>query len=234
MKRYALWTLAFLCLACVAATVSQAAELNKPPEGFVALFNGKDLDGWKGLVGDPEKRAKMTPEDLAKAQAAADEKMRASWKAVDGILTFNGKGDSICTKKDYADFEMLVDWKIESHGDSGVYLRGSPQVQIWDPAQWPEGSGGLYNNEKNPKKPLKCADKPIGEWNSFRIKMVGDKVTVHLNDVLVVDNVVLENYWDRSKPIYPAGQIELQNHGSNLYFRSVFIKELPSANAAGK
>ncbi|HOT50032.1 MAG TPA: DUF1080 domain-containing protein, partial [Candidatus Hydrogenedentes bacterium] len=100
-------------------------------------------------------------------------------------------------------------------------------VQIWDPASNPVGSGGLYNNQKNPSNPIKCADKPVGEWNTFRIRMIGDKVTVYLNDVLVVDNVTMENYWDRNKPIYPTGQIELQNHGSSLYFRNIFIKELP-------
>jgi hypothetical protein len=217
-----------------AAKVEKA--LNVPPEGFTALFNGKDLDGWKGLVGDPETRAKMKPEDLAKAQEEADKKMREHWQAVEGILVFDGKGDSLCTNKDYGDFEMLVDWKIEAGGDSGIYLRGSPQVQIWDFTKNPVGSGGLYNNQHNPKDPLKCADKPIGEWNTFRIKMVGEHVTVYLNEVLVVDNVVLENYWDRKKPIYPAGQIELQNHSSPLYFRNIFIKfsESPKPNAAGK
>jgi len=204
-----------------------------PPPGFVALFDGKDLTGWKGLVEDPEKRAKMTPEELAKAQEKADQRMREHWKAEDGALAFDGKGDSLCTAKDYGDFELLVDWKIGAAGDSGIYLRGSPQVQIWDPAKYPEGSGGLYNNEKeeNPKKPLKCADKPIGEWNTFRIRMVGERVTVHLNDALVVNNVVLENYWDRSKPIYPVGQIELQNHSAPLWFRNVFVRELPRVGA---
>jgi len=197
-----------------------------PPEGFRALFNGLDLRGWKGLVEDPKARAKMTPEELAEKQAQADERMRAHWKVEDGALVFDGKGDSLCTDRDYADFEMLVDWKILEKGDSGIYLRGTPQVQIWDTAQWPEGSGGLYNNQNNPSKPLKCADKPIKEWNTFRIKMVGDKVTVHLNGELVVDNVTLENYWERDKPIYPTGQIELQNHGNTLWFKNVFIKEL--------
>ena len=124
---------------------------------------------------------------------------------------------------------MLVDWKILKDGDSGIYLRGSPQVQIWDPASKIAngvGSGGLFNNQKNPSKPSKVADKPIGEWNTFRIKMVGDKVSVWLNGELVVDNVVLENYWERDKPIYPTGQIELQNHGNTLWFKNVYIKEL--------
>ena len=105
-------------------------------------------------------------------------------------------------------------------------MRGCPQVQIWDPAQWPQGSGGLYNNQKHPGKPLKAADNPVGEWNTFRIIMVGDRVTVYLNDVLVVDNVVMENYWQRDKPIYPTGQIELQAHNTALYFRNIFIREL--------
>jgi len=195
-------------------------------EEFHPLFNGKDLSGWKGLVGDPVSRAKMTPEELNKAQAEADSLMNEHWKVVDGTLVFDGKGHSLCTSRDYTDFELLVDWKIEKHGDSGIYLRGSPQVQIWDPEQWPEGSGGLYNNKKNPSKPLKCVDNPIGEWNTFRIKMIGDRVTVHLNDVLVVNNVVMENYWERDKPIYPTGQIELQSHNSPLYFRNIFIREI--------
>ena len=183
---------------------------NVAPEGFVALFNGEDLDGWKGLVQDPPARAKMSPEELAAAQEKADQRMREHWKVVDGALEFDGKGDSLCTSKDYADFEMLVDWKILEKGDSGIYLRGSPQVQIWDPANFNQGSGGLYNNQKNPSGVLVKADNPIGEWNTFRILMIGDKVTVYLNNQLVVNNVTMENYWERNKPIYPTGQIELQ------------------------
>jgi len=223
-------------LVCLAyAGVTAAAEPNQPPEGFKVLFNGKDLTGWKGLLkgpyDNPAKRAALSPEERKDLQKAADEDMRAHWKVQDGALVFDGKGHSLCTAKDYGDFEMLVDWKIEKGGDSGIYLRGSPQVQIWD-TERPNaevGSGGLYNNQKkeNPSKPKKKADKPVGEWNTFRIFMVGDLVTVILNGELVVDNVVMENYWERDKPIYPMGQIELQSHGSTLYFRNVFIREIP-------
>ncbi len=199
---------------------------NVAPEGFTALFNGKDLDGWKGLVADPPTRAKMSAETLAEAQAKADQRMRDHWKVVDGTLEFDGKGDSLCTIKDYADFEMLVDWKILPKGDSGIYLRGSPQVQIWDPENFKLGSGGLYNNEKNPSKPTVDADNPVGEWNSFRILMMGEKVTIYLNNVLVVNNVTMENYWERNKPIYPTGQLELQNHGNNLWFKNVYVREI--------
>jgi len=220
------------------ATRAEAGELNRPPKGFVALFNGRDLAGWKGLVGSPKSRLEMSREELARAQAKADEDMRAHWKVVDGALSFDGKGHSLCTAKDYSDFEMLVDWKIEAGGDSGIYLRGTPQVQIWDTANRrvgaQVGSGGLYNNKKGASKPLKLADKPVGQWNTFRIIMIGELVTVYLNDELVVDNVVMENYWERDKPIYPNGQIELQSHGSYLYFRNVFIREIPREKSKNK
>jgi len=212
-------------LIALGATICFAAD-NTPPDGFTALFNGKDLSGWKGLVGSPVTRAKMTPEQLAEAQKKADQRMQEHWTVEDGALVFDGKGDSLCTAKDYGDFEMYVDWKIKPRGDSGIYLRGTPQVQIWEN---PVGSGGLYNNQKNPSKPSKVADKPVGEWNTFRIKMVGDKVTVWLNGELVVENVVMENYWERDKPIYPTGQIELQNHGNTLWFKNVYLREIPPA-----
>ncbi len=196
------------------------------PNGFVPLFNGKNLNGWKGLVGDPISRSKMSPDELAEKQKEADDLMYEHWKVENGTLVFSGHGSHLCTIKDYDDFEMVVDWKIEPGGDSGIYLRGSPQVQIWDPDQWPEGSGGLYNNQNNPSKPLKKYDNPIGDWNNFRIRMIGDKVTVFLNNELVVDNVTMENYWDRNQPIFPKEQIELQSHGSKLLFKNVRIKEL--------
>lgn len=209
---------------------------NKAPKGFTELFNGKDLQGWKGLPkspnDNPAKRAALSKEELAKLQGEADERMRQHWKVEDGALAFDGKGDSLCTKKDYSDFEMLVDWKILPQGDSGIYLRGSPQVQIWDPHTKPTksgsevGSGGLYNNKQNPSKPLKVADRPIGEWNRFRIVMIGEKVHIFLNGELVVNDVTLENYWDREKPIFPTGQIELQNHGNNLWFKNVYVREI--------
>jgi hypothetical protein len=205
---------------------------NTPPKGFVALFDGKDLDGWKGLVMDPPARAKMSPEQLAAEQVKADENMRAHWQAENGEIVFDGKGQNLCTKRDYQDFEMLVDWKIPPKGDSGIYLRGSPQVQIWEPnspGQFmpADGSGGLYNNEKGLRHPLKFADKPVGEWNRFRIVMVGEKVHVFLNGELVVNNTTLENYWERNQPIYPMGAIELQNHFGPLWFKNIYVREIP-------
>lgn len=205
------------------------APLNTPPPGFEALFNGVDLTGWKGLVANPKERAAMAAEALAEAQALADGRMRAHWAVEDGVLVFDGRGDSLCTARDYADFELYVDWKILPDGDSGIYLRGSPQVQIWDLATHPEGSGGLYNNQQHPSRPTMAADRPVGEWNTFFIRMVGEQVTIYLNGYKVVDEVVMENYWERDQPIYPTGQIELQNHGNTLWFRNVYLRELPVA-----
>ena len=199
-------------------------------EGFVSIFNGKDLTGWHGLVEDPIARAKMKPAELAKKQAEADAKVPLNWSVKDGCIVFNGKGQNLCSIKEYGDFEMLTDWKISKGGDSGIYLRGSPQVQIWDVSRVTSGaqvgSGGLYNNQKNPRNPLKVADNQVGEWNTFRIMMVGEKVSVWLNGELVVDNVIMENYWDRSIPIFPAGPVELQAHGTDLAFRDICIREI--------
>ena len=203
-------------------------------EGFVSIFNGKDLTGWKGLVGNPVSRAKMTPDQLEKAQIKADEQMRKDWKVEDGLLVFDGTGyDNICTVKQYGDIEMYVDWLLDpmsKDADGGIYLRGTPQVQIWDIARVnvgaQVGSGGLYNNQKNESKPLKVADNAMGEWNSFYIRMVGERVTVYFNGELVTDNIILENYWDRKSPVFPIEQVELQAHGSKVYYRNIYIKEL--------
>ncbi|MBV8252166.1 MAG: DUF1080 domain-containing protein [Chitinophaga sp.] len=200
-------------------------------EGFVTMFNGKDLSGWKGLVENPLKRAQMNEKVLKAAQSKADDIMRKGWSVQDGMLVFNGEGDNLCTEKKYSDFEMLVDWKITSKGDAGIYLRGSPQVQIWDTSRVDVGaqvgSGGLYNNQQHESKPLKLADNAIGEWNHFRIIMKGDRVTVYLNGQLVTNNIILENYWDRGLPIFPAEQIELQAHGTNVTYRDLYIREIP-------
>ncbi len=210
-------------------------HLDEMPDeaGFISLFNGKDLTGWKGLVANPVQRAKMKPAALQSAQVKADEVMRAGWSAVNDELVFNGKGDNICTEKQYGDFEMYVDWRLDPAGpepDAGIYLRGTPQVQIWDTSRVnvgaQVGSGGLYNNTVNQSKPLMVADNKLGEWNSLYIKMIGDRVTVRLNGELVVDNVILENYWDRSQPIPSVEQIELQAHGSKVYYRNLYVKEL--------
>lgn len=199
-------------------------------EGFVSIFNGKDLTGWQGLVEDPVKRAKMKPAELAKKQVEANKKMLENWSVKDGCIWFSGSGANLCSIKEYGDFELLVDWKITKKGDSGIYLRGTPQVQIWDTSRTDEGanvgSGGLYNNQKNDNKPLKVADNPVGDWNSFRILMIGEKVTIWLNGVLVVNNVTLENFWNRSIPIFPKGPIELQAHGTDLAFRDIYVREI--------
>ena len=210
--------------------------LDKMPAeaGYLSIFNGEDLSGWQGLVKNPIARSKMTEEELAKEQLIANEKMKENWSVKDGAIWFSGKGQNLCSKMKYGDFDMLVDWKITKHGDSGLYLRGTPQVQIWDTSRVEVGaevgSGGLYNNKVNESKPLVLADNAIGDWNTFRIKMIGDKVTVYLNGQLVVDNVTMENYWDRSLPIFPEEAIELQAHGTDLAFRNLYVREINSGS----
>jgi len=217
--------------------IRQFLENHADEPGFVSIFNGKDLTGWKGLVQDPIKRSKMNAAQLQREQAKADATMRQNWTVEDGSIAYVGSGyDNLCTVKQYGDFEMYVDWMLDPAGpeaDAGIYLRGAPQVQIWDTARVnvgaQVGSGGLYNNKIHRDTPLKVADNKLGEWNSFYIKMVGDRVTVRLNGELVVDNVIMENYWDRSQPIFPIEQLELQAHGSKCYFRDIYVKELPQA-----
>ena len=198
--------------------------------GFYSMYNGIDLRGWKGLVDNPVKRRKTSADTLAMKQIKADSIMRKGWLAQGEELHFTGHGDNLCSVKDYQDFDMYIDWKIEKDGDAGLYLRGSPQVQIWDIALTrvgaQVGSGGLYNNQINPKNPLKVADNPVGEWNTFRITMRGERVTVYLNGELVVDNVILENYWDRKIPIFIKDAIELQAHGNHIVYRNIYVKEL--------
>jgi len=215
-------------------TAKVNALLLKMPydHGFESLFDGTDLKGWKALVGNPISRSKMSGPSLAAAQQSANEKMKEDWVVKDGLLVFTGHGENLATEKKYRDIEMYVDWKITEKGDAGIYLRGSPQVQIWDTSRREVGaqvgSGGLYNNQKNESKPLTVADNKVGEWNRFHIIMKGEKVTVWLNGILVTDNVTLENYWDRSIPIFPEEQIELQAHGTYVAYRNIYLRELPS------
>ena len=202
-------------------------------EGFVSLFNEKGLTGWKGLVENPIARGKMSADTLAAKQKKADDAAKKDWYAKDGELVFSGHGDNLATVKQYGDFEMYVDWKILKDGDAGIYLRGTPQVQIWDTSRVDVGaqvgSGGLYNNTKNPSKPNKLADNAIGDWNTFHITMIGDRVSVDLNGENVVNNVILENYWDRNLPIFAKEQIELQAHGNQINYRDIYVREIPRA-----
>jgi len=188
----------FIALAAVPAFTEQ----NVPPAGFTALFNGKDLSGWYGWsTKDPTELQKMSPEERAEYKKKSiesglpegkqgPEHINAHWKVENGEIVNDGKGLYLTTDKDYGDFELLVQYKTLPNGDSGVYLRGIPQVQIWDTTKGDlrglgqdKGSGGLWNNSKGApgKDPSKKMDKPFGEWNSFTIRMIGERVTVVFN-----------------------------------------------------
>jgi hypothetical protein len=173
----------------------------------------------------------LSDAERAKVQEEANKKMFENWSVKNGQIVFSGHGANLVSVKKYKDFELIVDWRITREGDSGIYLRGTPQVQIWDTSRVEVGaqvgSGGLYNNNKdNVRNPLKVADNPVGEWNTFRITMIGENVTVYLNGERVVDNVRMDNYWDRSIPIFEEGTIELQAHGNELAFRDIYVREI--------
>ncbi len=212
-----------------------------PQKGFVPLFNGRDLSGWRGLGHtSPYDIASWSPEERDRRQREADEDMRQHWRVENGEIVNDGQGVYLTTVRDYGDFELALDWRMMTPGtDSGIYLRGSPQVQIWDPESpqsrehgADKGSGGLWNNNAaDGKWPLVKADRPIGQWNTFRIRMVGQRVTVVFNGHKVVDHAVMENFWDRQRPLPASGPIQLQTHGGQMRFRNVSIREIPPEEA---
>jgi hypothetical protein len=232
-------------------TSPATATDNKVPaalarDGFQAIYNGKDLTGWQALIDigtlklgvglNPTELLGMPPAERAAKQKASNDVYLKHWSVVDGILVFDGVtadkltphvemgGQNLQTIKEYGDVDLYVDWCIEPRADSGIYLKNSPQVQIWTNAA---GSGGLFNNKVGPKDPLLVADNPVESWNTFHIiQRNSDMTTVWLNGKLVVDNVKMENYFDYSKPLAPKGNIELQYHGTKLYFKNIYAKDL--------
>ncbi len=228
-----------LCLA--AALASSAPAAVTPPAGFTALYNGRDLTGWRGGDTFDHRQWQHLPDAERTAREAAwTADMHAHWRADGEELVNDGAGTYATTVKDYGDFELLVDYRTVARADSGIYLRGCPQVQIWDftdPEKFPlgadRGSGGLWNNSPGApgKDPLVRADRPFGEWNHFRILMVGARVSVWLNEQLVVDHAILENYFDRATPVPARGPIQLQTHGGEIRWRNLFVREIGSEEA---
>ena len=233
------------CAACLRAQDVAAPKPAQPPEGFKALFNNKDLTGWHGWAihskgANPADMAKLSAEDRkAKIEEWTDD-AKKHWSVENNELVNDGHGAYLATDKELGDYELFIDYKTVPKADSGIYLKNTPQVQIWDSSEAdPQGlgkalgSGGLWNNSKGAagKDPLVKADKPLGEWNTFRIVQVGARTTIHLNGKLVVKNAILENFWDRKSPLPRAGKVLLQTHGGEIRWRNIFVKELTPAEA---
>lgn len=217
-----------------------SAELDVP-KGFQPLFDGESLEGWYGW--NPHQSAKLTGEKLEANLAEQRAAFSEHWRAEDGALVNDGHGPYATTKKDYGDIELRLQYKTVPLADSGIYLRGTPQVQIWDwtrphDAKRPQnqrywGSGGLYNNTHGTlgRNPTLFADKPFGQWNDVRIKQIGARTWVWLNGKEVVPGVVMENYWDRTQPLAATGPIMLQTHGGEISWRNIFIREVDATEA---
>ncbi len=212
-----------------------------PPKGFRAIFNGKDLTGWYGW--NPHSSVKLQGEKKDANLKQQREDFPKHWTVENGELVNSGTGPYATTDEEFGDIELLVEYKTVPKADSGIYLRGTPQVQIWDvnqvfneknPTRRPHlGSGGLFNNTPGTpgRDPLVLADKPFGEWNAFRIRQTGARTWVWLNGKLVVDGAVWENYWDRAKPLPAKGPIMLQTHGGEIRWRNIFVREIGEAEA---
>jgi hypothetical protein len=225
----------------LASFATLEASEPSPPKGFRALFNGKDLSGWYGL--NPHNSVKLQGEKKDANHKQQREEFPTHWTVEDGELVNKGTGPYATTDEEFGDIELLIDYKTVAKADSGIYLRGTPQVQIWDKNQVFDekkkdrkphlGSGGLFNNTPDTpgRDPLVLADKPFGEWNSFRIRQIGAKTWVWLNGKLVVDGAVMENYWDRTKPLPAKGPIMLQTHGGEIRWRNIHVHEIGAAEA---
>jgi len=235
---------AFLTLSLALALFAIAplrADDPAPPKGFRAIFNGKDLTGWYGL--NPHLVAKLEGEKREANLKQQRAEFPQHWTVENGELVNNGTGPYAATEEEFGDIELTIEFKTVPHADSGVYLRGNPQVQIWDDTQpWLEknpdrnpdrGSGGLFNNTPKTlgRDPMMVADKPFGQWNTLRIRQIGARTWVWLNTRPVVEGAVMENYFDKTQPLPAKGPIMLQTHGGEIRWRNLFVHEIDAAEA---
>jgi Domain of Unknown Function (DUF1080) len=197
---------------------------NEPPQGFESLFNGKDLAGWKVNQGGN----------------------MAVWGAENGVLFVNGRGGGwLMTEKQYADFELRLEYKLPRSGNSGVALRspmkGDPayvgmEIQILDDTWYLEKKN--YKNLRRTQltgaiydvvPPAKEVTKPVGEWNQMHITAKGRHVTVELNGTTIVD-ANLDDYKNRADKhpglLREKGHLGLQSHDGRVEFRNLFVKPL--------
>jgi hypothetical protein len=201
------------------------------------LFTGKDFSGWHGRsTTDP--RLWTTTSDAEKEKW--NQEITQHWSIDGDEIVNDGRGAYLTTNEEFGDFELQLEYKIVPGCDSGIYLRGIPQVQIWDPDAEStrvhgaeKGSGGLWNNPAGwaGKDPLVRADKPIGEWNTMRIRLVGEHCWVWLNDQAVVIDARLHDYFAKGKPLVKRGPIQLQTHGAEIRFRNLALTEYSADEA---
>ena len=232
----------FLFLTSHCLHAFQASDEITATNDFVSLFNGKNLDGWYAIATyNPRTVSKLSEEDWAKRIEGAKADTEKFWRVENGEIVNDGKGPYLTTRKSYRDFELHIEYKTVAKADSGIYLKATPQVQIWDTTEaggkWnigaDKGSGGLWNNSPGApgKDPLALADKPFGEWNQVRILQVGARTSIWLNDQMVVDHAIMENYWGRELPLIAKGPIQLQTHGGEIRWRNIKIRELSADEA---
>ncbi len=200
-----------VALGFAAAAIAGEEEWKPQGDGWVSLFNGKDLSGWKFKGGENK-----------------------FWKVEDGVLANvveKGKhGCDIFTEQTFRDFQLHIEFKVPKGGNSGVYLRGRKEIQVMDsfgrekPGQG--DCGGIYSKAA----PLVNACKPAGEWNSFDITIVGDVITVTHNGKLIQDKVELKGCTggaldgDDTKP----GPLMMQGDHTSVSYRNIWIKPLPA------
>jgi hypothetical protein len=223
---------------------------DNPPAGFTSLFNGRDFTGWKVPEGDNghwkivdgvidyDARSEAAKKDLWTAASYGDFVLRADWRIKETPYVNPNVPIVLPTglHKKGADGKEITIAVPDS--DSGIFLRGEPksQVNIWC---WPVGSGEVYGYRMDDKMPpavragvtpKTIADHDIGQWNTFEITMKGDRLSVVLNGVQVIENAQLPG-------VAATGPIALQHHGSFengkwtgppslVQFRNISIKEL--------
>lgn len=227
----------FYSLVALLTLVASAVFAAKAPEGFEPLFNGRNLAGWYGDNPHTTRKA----DDRFTSIESQQVEFHRHWSVQNGELVNDGKGPYATTDKSYGDIELMLEYKTVALADSGIYLRGSPQVQIWDTTEaggkWDleanKGSGGLYNSPTDDpgQDPLVHADRPFGEWNTMKIRQLGSRTWVWLNGKLVVDGVIQYPYWDKTSPLPAKGPIHLQTHGGEIRWRNIFIREVDAETA---
>jgi len=221
-----------------AAVLASAAPAQQPvaaaqpcPPGFQSIMPDEQLRGWQGAFANPTTVHRIGRLRMNRLQRLADADMLVHWDVQNGILRHDGRGKNIATVCEFRNFELLLEYQLTPGADTGVFLRGAPQVQIWDATAGRAGegigSGGLHHNRRHPSKPTALADRPPGEWNELLIRMQDDAVTVVLNGVTVTDRVPLENHWAPGERLPASGPIELQGGGGAVSFRNICLRGLP-------